>query len=172
MKFAHDTAQVVFDSPLGTMHLAATPRGLAGAWFAGQKHAPESLVGPEAWPDAPLHPILSAAQHQLAEYFDGRRTRFELTLDWPQATRFQQTVWQALQQVICGHTLSYGQLAQQAGHPEAIRAVAAAVGRNPFSIIVPCHRVLGRHGELTGYAGGLDRKAALLTLEGATWRGA
>ena len=106
------------------------------------------------------------AQTQLQAYFGGQRQTFDLTLDWPQATAFQLSVWKALLSIPFGKTRTYGQLARQLSKPQAVRAVGAAVGRNPISIIVPCHRVLGQDGSLTGYAGGLQRKSALLALEG------
>lgn len=163
MKFDSSIVRARYDSPLGTMTLAATPRGLAGVWFEGQRHMPDS----SAWPLQPEHPVLRLAQAQLDEYFGGTRTRFELPLDLQCGTRFQQSVWQALLAIPAGGTTSYGVLSQRIGLPRAVRAVGAAVGRNPVSIVVPCHRVLGAKGALTGYAGGLERKTALLRLEGA-----
>lgn len=151
-------------SPLGPMLLAASARGLAGAWFAqGQRDTPD----PAAWPEAPGHPVLRATADQLADYFAGRRRDFDLPLDLGQGTAFQQAVWQALLAIPCGQTTSYGALAHRIGRPRAVRALGAAVGSNPVSIIVPCHRVLGADGSLTGYGGGLERKTALLRLEGA-----
>jgi len=147
-------------SPLGPMLLAGHDAGLLGVWFDAQKHYPD-IAG---LPFAP-HPSTKEAQSQLAAYFAGEQTRFSMTLDFSSGTVFQQTVWQALLAIPCGVTISYATLSQQIGKPAAVRAVAAAVGRNPLSIVVPCHRVLGSNGSLTGYAGGLDRKAALLNLE-------
>jgi methylated-DNA-[protein]-cysteine S-methyltransferase len=155
-------AQATFDSPLGAITLVASEAGLAGAWFDGQKHHP----GPLALPVDPSQRWIALAITQLRAYFDGRRSRFELALD-PRGTAFQRVVWQALRGIACGATTSYGALAASSGHPAAVRAVGAAVGRNPVSVIVPCHRVLGHDGSLTGYAGGLGRKQALLVLEGA-----
>ena len=149
-------------SPLGPMLLAATPGGLAGVWFDGQRHHPPAAE----WPLDPGHPTLQRAMAQLDEYFAGRRTVFDLPLDLAAGTAFQQSVWQALLSIPCGGRTSYGVLSQRLGKPMAVRAVGAAVGRNPLSIVVPCHRVLGADGSLTGYAGGLDRKTALLRLEG------
>ena len=103
----------------------------------------------------------------LRDYFAGRRTQFDLPLDLQGGTAFQQSVWQALLAIPAGDTTSYGAIGLRVGRPSAVRAVGAAVGRNPVSIVVPCHRVLGRDGSLTGYAGGLERKSALLELEGA-----
>ncbi|MBE7365958.1 methylated-DNA--[protein]-cysteine S-methyltransferase [Ramlibacter pallidus] len=151
-----------YESPLGRMLLAATDRGLAGLWFVGQRHGPDA----SAWPEDARHPLLQQGIAQLEEYFAGRRTRFDLPLDL-QGTPFQQSVWTALLAIPPGGTTSYAQLGRQLGRPQAARAIGAAVGRNPVSIVVPCHRVLGTGGGLTGYAGGLERKTALLRLEGA-----
>lgn len=163
MKFHPSTVQARYDSPLGPMIVAATDTGLAGLWFEGQRHMPDT----SSWPHAPDHPVLLDAMAQLRDYFAGRRTRFELPLDLQGGTAFQQSVWQALLAIPAGGTTSYGDISQQVGRPAAVRAVGAAVGRNPVSIVVPCHRVLGRDGSLTGYAGGLERKSALLELEGS-----
>jgi len=110
------------------------------------------------------HPILALAEKELEEYFAGKRSVFSVPLDM-RGTPFQKQVWEALQDIPFGETRSYGQLANQLGKPSAARAVGAANGRNPVSIIVPCHRVLGSSGKLTGFAGGLDAKTYLLTLE-------
>jgi methylated-DNA-[protein]-cysteine S-methyltransferase len=150
-------------SPLGTIIVAATSRGLAGLWFDGQKHQPDM----SGWPEDPQHPVLVRATAQLAEYFAGGRERFDLPLDLQRGTPFQQSVWRALLTIPAGRTSSYAGICQAIGKPAAARAVGAAVGRNPLSIVVPCHRVLGTDGSLTGYAGGLQRKSALLQLEGA-----
>ena len=163
MKFHPSTVQARYASPLGPMIVAATDAGLAGLWFEGQRHLPDT----SGWPLAPAHPVLVEAVAQLRDYFGGRRTRFELPLDLQGGTAFQQSVWQALLAIPAGGTTSYGDIGQRVGRPAAVRAVGAAVGRNPVSIVVPCHRVLGRDGSLTGYAGGLERKSALLALEGA-----
>lgn len=152
-----------YASPLGAMTLAASERGLAGAWFMGQKHLPDMA----AWPLQPDHPLLLQAQAQLREYFAGQRQVFALPLDLQGGTAFQQQVWQGLLDIRSAATTTYGALAQRIGRPAAVRAVGAAVGRNPISIIVPCHRVLGAQGALTGYAGGLERKVALLQGEQA-----
>jgi methylated-DNA-[protein]-cysteine S-methyltransferase len=148
------------DTPLGRVRIARTARGLAGLWFEGQKHHPGDLSAPQRDDD----PLLNDAARQLAQYFAGERRDFELPLDL-QGTPFQQAVWQALQRIPAGRTRSYGEVAQALGAPAAVRAVGAAVGRNPASLVVPCHRVLGRDGSLTGYAGGVERKQALLALE-------
>jgi methylated-DNA-[protein]-cysteine S-methyltransferase len=163
MRFDTAIVQARHEGPLGAMMLAATPRGLAGVWFEGQRHFPDS----SAWPLRPEDPILRLARTQLDEYFAGARTTFDLPLDLQGGTPFQQSVWRALLSVPRGATTSYGRLGQSIGQPTAMRAVGAAVGRNPVSIVVPCHRVVGADGSLTGYAGGLERKTALLRLEGA-----
>lgn len=165
--YAPDTVQRRYDSPLGEVALAATPRGLAGLWFRDQRHWPaQHLDGPAAWPlHAAAHPVLDRAEAELADFFAGRRTAFSVPLELPRGTDFQQAVWAALQALPHGATCSYRDLAVVLGRPAAVRAVGAAVGRNPVSVIVPCHRVVGSGGALTGYAGGLHRKEALLGLE-------
>jgi len=155
-------AQTTLATPLGEMRLAATTVGLGGAWFAGQAHHPAPLTAPLL----PDHPWLARAAEALSDYWrHPQSARFDLPLD-PGGSEFQQTVWKALRGIAPGERMSYGELARQIGRPEAARAVGAAVGRNPLSIFVPCHRVVGRSGDLTGYAGGLDRKRALLKGEG------
>jgi methylated-DNA-[protein]-cysteine S-methyltransferase len=154
------TAQHRMASPLGTLLLARTATGLAGAWFEQQKHHPAAIDAPERDDDA----LLMAAAWQLRAYFAGTTDEFDLALDL-QGTDFQKAVWAELLCIEPGATCSYGDIAQRLGRPTAGRAVGAAVGRNPISIIVPCHRVVGSSGALTGYAGGLDRKTALLRLE-------
>jgi methylated-DNA-[protein]-cysteine S-methyltransferase len=119
------------------------------------------------WPEGASHPVLKKAVQQLSEYFAGERNLFDLPLDLSGGTAFQQAVWQALLDIPRGGTASYSEVSNRVGKPSAMRAVGAAIGRNPVSIIVPCHRVVGMNGTLTGYAGGLDRKTALLKLEGA-----
>jgi methylated-DNA-[protein]-cysteine S-methyltransferase len=163
MKFDNAIVQARWEGPLGAMIVAATGRGIAGIWFEGQRHMPDA----SRWPMQPDHALLRAAVAQLAEYFDGTRTTFDLPLDLQGGTAFQQSVWRALLAIPRGGTTSYGVLSRGLGQPSAMRAVGAAVGRNPVSIVVPCHRVLGANGSLTGYAGGLERKTALLRLEGA-----
>lgn len=157
----HLSAQTRLDTPLGPVTVAASAQGLAGLWFDGQAHHP----GPLALPEQPEHPSLQAARQALAAYFAGQALP-ELALDL-QGTPFQRAVWQALLQIGPGQTRAYADVARAAGAPLAVRAAGAAIGRNPVSILVPCHRVLGRGGALTGYAGGLQRKAALLALEAA-----
>lgn len=149
------------NSPLGPLRLAATAQGLCGVWFEGQRHFPDTAD----WFFASDNPLLDQAQDQLDAYFEGRQDGFNLPLDLQRGTPFQQSVWQALQEIPAGQTWTYGDLSKRLGKPEAVRAVGAAIGRNPLSIVVPCHRVVGAQGALTGYAGGLERKAALLSLE-------
>ncbi len=161
MKHHPDTRFTTWDGPMGRMVLAASPRGLSGVWFEGQRHGPDT----SAWRQAPDHPVLQQAISQLQQYFDGQRQHFDLPLDLSGGTPFQQQVWQALLGITPGATTSYGGLSAAIGKPAAVRALGAAVGRNPVSVIVPCHRVLGSDGSLTGYAGGLERKTALLRLE-------
>lgn len=167
MKFHSSIVRNVFKSPLGNITIAATDKGLAGLWFDDQRHLPKELVDAPAWPTNANHPVLKLVAQQLTDYFEGRRSRFDISLDLSGGTEFQQSVWQVLLTIPQGATASYGGVSQRLGKPAAVRAVGAAVGRNPVSIIVPCHRVLGADGSLTGYAGGLDKKIALLKLEGA-----
>lgn len=152
-----------YDSPLGPMTLAASDHALAGVWFDGQKHMPDT----GAWALQPDHPVLQQARLQLAQYFAGQRQTFDIALLATRGTAFQQAVWRGLLEIPSGSTISYGTLSQRIGRSTAVRAVGAAVGRNPLSIVVPCHRVVGADGSLTGYAGGLERKTALLQWEQA-----
>ena len=168
MLFHPHTVQTRTPTSLGPVRLAASPSGLSGLWFEGQRHEPSArLYGAMAWPESPGHPVLSDAAQQIEQYLAGERAGFDLPLDLSGGTPFQQSVWQALLAIGRGATTSYGALSQQLGRPRAVRALGAAVGRNPLSVVVPCHRVVGMDGSLTGYAGGLDRKRALLTLENA-----
>ena len=156
------TAQCTIASPLGPVLLARTAKGLAGAWFEGQKHHPGVLDAPVRVDD----PLLRQAALQLQRYFAGTTTAFDLPLDL-RGTPFQQSVWRALLAIPAGSTQTYGGIAQHVASAKAVRAVGGAIGRNPVSVIVPCHRVVGADGSLTGYAGGVDRKLALLELEGS-----
>jgi methylated-DNA-[protein]-cysteine S-methyltransferase len=153
------------DSPLGPMILAASTQGVCGVWFEGQRHGP-SEERMQSWTPRTSNDLLQEASRQLQAYFAGEIQRFDLPLDLSAGTPFQQAVWQALLTIPLGNSQSYGDLARRLANPKAVRAVGAAVGRNPVSIIVPCHRILGAGGQLTGYAGGLWRKQALLKLEG------
>jgi methylated-DNA-[protein]-cysteine S-methyltransferase len=147
------------DSPVGTLTLVATEGGLSGLFMTNQRRRPPSEElgrrDPRAFP---------AVIDQLSAYFAGELTTFDLRLA-AVGTPFQRSVWTALRRIPYGQTRSYGQLAQGLGRPEAARAVGAANGANPLGIIVPCHRVLGADGSLTGYGGGLERKRFLLALE-------
>ena len=163
MKFSNATVQTDYNSPLGRLLLAATGDKLVGVWFEGQAHLPDR----SAWPSDPDHPVLQQTQAQLSDYFAGRRTTFDLPLDMHSGTDFQQTVWRALLAIPTGTTCSYGALSAAIGKPSAVRAVGGAIGRNPLGIVIPCHRVIGANGALTGYTGGLQHKVALLKLEGA-----
>jgi methylated-DNA-[protein]-cysteine S-methyltransferase len=162
MKLPDQTRQTTYASPLGTMTLAATDHALVGAWFTDEAHLPD-LTACQHQAD---HPLMRQAAAQLDAYFAGHRTRFDLPLQLDTGTSFQNAVWQALLGLAFGATSTYGFISDQIGRPKAVRAVGAAIGRNPLSIIVPCHRVIGASGSLTGYAGGLHRKTALLKLEG------
>jgi len=148
-------------TPLGAIRLVARGGRLAGVYFDGQKY--DAREGPD-WRDVPDDPLLREAARQVDAYFAGRLARFDLVLG-PDGTPFQQRVWRAIAAVPTGTTITYGELAQRVGSPSAVRAAGAATGRNPLSIVVPCHRIVGAGGALTGYAGGLDRKRALLALE-------
>lgn len=163
MKLQKLVAQARLDSPLGPLTVAATERGLAGLWFDGQAHHPGRL-------DAPMdaqQPFIAQARQELEAYWGGgASSRFKVRLD-AQGTPFQLAVWRSLLAIPPGRTSTYAAVAAAAGSPRAVRAAGAAIGRNPLSIIVPCHRVLGRDGSLTGYAGGVERKRALLRLEDA-----
>ena len=151
----------IIDSPVGRLTLVASDAGIAAILWPDDRpgRVPLEL---EAQDDT--HPVLVEAERQLGEYFAGRRTTFAVPLD-PSGTAFQRKVWGALMTIPYGQTRSYGQIARQIGHPDAVRAVGAANGRNPVSIITPCHRVIGANGKLTGFAGGLHVKERLLDLE-------
>ena len=156
-------------SPLGALVIAASETALTGVWFEGQKHFPGTRIMGWESSDSP-HPVLDQAQDQLSSYFDGSLTAFALPLDedaW--GTDFQRSVWKELCGIELGSCKTYGELASSVGSPGAARAVGSAVGRNPWSIVVPCHRVVGSDGKLTGYAGGLQRKKALLELDGVAF---
>lgn len=149
-------------SPVGEIKLVAGDRGLAAILW--ENDDPKRVrLGPMA--EAANHPVLLEAERQLHEYFAGTRKAFSLTLDFV-GTEFQKQVWIALLTIPYGETRSYGEIAAQIGNPKAVRAVGAANGRNPISIIAPCHRVIGSNGKLTGFAGGLEAKSCLLKIEG------
>ncbi|MGY2574590.1 methylated-DNA--[protein]-cysteine S-methyltransferase [Vibrio sp. C8] len=148
-----------YQSPHGQMTIQANDIGLLGAWFEIQTTQPQELGA-----HSDDHAILNQAKIQLEEYFSGSRTQFDLPLA-AKGTDFQQLVWQALCKIPYGETWSYQQLADEIGNPKAVRAVGLANGKNPISVIVPCHRVIGKNGKLTGYAGGVETKEKLLQLE-------
>lgn len=150
-----------FDSPVGKLSLVATDRALVALVWRKEGH-PRVLF--EHAVEKPRHPVLRETTRQLKEYFAGKRRRFELELEF-RGTEFQRCVWAALLTIPYGETRTYGQIAGQIGNPTAVRAVGAANGRNPIAIIAPCHRVIGMSGNLTGFGGGLDAKAHLLSLE-------
>jgi len=150
-------------SPVGVLTLVASDVGLRAVLWEHERPArvPLPVVGAT---DDHDHPVLRAAVVQLGEYFAGGRQRFDLPLDLD-GTPFQQAAWLALERIPYGTTVSYGEQAAHLGDRRKARAVGAAIGRNPLSIVLPCHRVIGRDGALTGFAGGLDAKRALLSLE-------
>ena len=145
------------DTPLGTLKIEATERGLCGIWF------PSRSI--DQGPTSKTNRVISLAKQELNAYFTGELTTFSVPLDW-QGTRFQESVWQALLAIPYGKTATYGDVARAIGRPRSSRPVGGAVGKNPLPIIVPCHRVIGSDGSLTGFTGGLDIKIRLLELEG------
>jgi len=150
------------ESPLGCIRLTTNGKALTGCYFQGQKYFP---VLTENWQPAVASGLFSLVTAALECYFRDGIVNFDFPLA-PQGTAFQQQVWEALLHIPAGKTKSYRALALEMSRPKSTRAVAAAIGKNPISIIIPCHRVLGKNRSLTGYAGGLERKHALLTLEG------
>jgi methylated-DNA-[protein]-cysteine S-methyltransferase len=152
-------AHTVLDSPLGPLTLLSADGALSGLYLEFRRHPP----APEAFGEPDPAPFSEAAR-QLGAYFDGRLTEFDLPLALT-GTPFQRRVWAQLQRIPYGQTVTYGELAEHIGRPTAARAVGLANGRNPISIVVPCHRVVGSAGDLTGYGGGINRKRQLLELE-------
>lgn len=150
-------------SPVGALKLVASDAGLAAILWENDDPRRVRLAAAE---EDGNHPLLLETERQLAEYFAGTRRSFSLPLDFT-GTDFQNRVWQALLAIPFGETRSYGEIARLLGKPRAVRAVGAANGRNPISIVAPCHRVIGADGKLTGFAGGLKAKAHLLALESA-----
>lgn len=149
-------------SPVGELKLVAGERGLAAVLWENDKL---DRVPFGAMEEDKNHPVLVEAERQLKEYFEGKLQNFSLPLEF-RGTEFQKKVWAALLTIPFGETRSYGEIANQIGSPKAVRAVGAANGKNPISIIAPCHRVIGANGTLTGFAGGLKAKALLLDIEG------
>ncbi len=160
MQYVH----TLFPSSVGTLTLVAGVRGLAGILWEQEKAA--RVPYPEHLTEDKAHPVLRETARQLEEYFAGKRQVFDMPLDFT-GNDFQRGVWAALLDIPYGETRSYGQIAARVGNPKAVRAVGAAIGKNPVSIIAPCHRVVGANGKLTGFAGGLPAKAFLLDLEAA-----
>ena len=150
-------------SPLGELLLAASDRGITDVHVRAGKYVPAI---PRDWVEAPRNPMLLELQRELDAYFAGDLRQFRVALD-PQGTEFQKRAWAALAAIPYGETRTYGQQAVAIGRPQAARAVGAANGRNPIGIVVPCHRVIGADGAMTGYASGVDCKVFLLKLEGA-----
>ena len=148
---------------LGTMFATAEGGALTGIYYEGGRHAP--AISPQ-WVEDPDDATLAECARQLADFFAGTRQRFDLPLA-PAGTPFQQRVWHEIAAIPYGETITYAELARRAGAAGSARAAGAATGRNPLSIVVPCHRVVGSSGSLTGYAGGLERKTRLLKIEGA-----
>lgn len=156
------------DTPLGAMAAAAKDEALIGLWFIGQRHYPSKTDG---WIPKADHPIFRALRQYLSHYFSGKAGSLDLRLD-PEGSPYQKTVWDVLLKIPIGSVATYGQIARYIAKSRgttslAARAVGSAVGRNRISILIPCHRVIGSNGRLTGYAGGLDKKAALLEIEKA-----
>ena len=172
MHFPTQASYKTMQSPWGQLTLAATAKGLCGVWFEQQQHFPTA----HQWTLAPQNELLQQTEQRLNAYFScawqanesARHFLNAMPLDLSHGTVFQQAVWQALMDIPAGQTCCYGDLAHAIGRPNAVRAVGAAIGRNPISILIPCHRVIGRQGQLTGYAGGIWRKQALLQLENSS----
>lgn len=162
MQFTPTPVRCSLPSPWGPMTLAANDTALVWVGFDGQKHSEDT----HAWRLSAAHPLLRQTSMQLQQYFAGERQQFDIALDLGCGTAFQQRVWHSLLTIAHGQTTTYGAISQQLGQPGAVRAVGGAIGRNPISIVVPCHRVVGAKGALTGYSGGMERKVALLKLEG------
>ncbi len=158
-------APVYFSSfvatPVGRLQLVASAQGLAAVLW---ENDPPGRVKFGSLEQQPGHPVLQEAERQLREYFAGERRTFDLPLDFA-GTEFQRRVWNALLTIPFGETRSYADIAEQVGNPKAVRAVGAANGRNPLSIVAPCHRVIGRDGKLVGFAGGVETKKYLLSHE-------
>lgn len=154
------TRWTMTDSPIGPLLLTADDGGLTRLYMEVRRHGPDEVQAQWRRDDS----AFTEARRQLDEYFAGERTEFDLPLN-PAGTPFQLTVWKALKTIPYGEIRSYGEIAEQIGRPGAARAVGLANGRNPISIVVPCHRVIGASGALTGYGGGLERKQYLLDLE-------
>ena len=149
-------------TPAGTLYAAAVDGAITGIYFEKQQYFPR-ITGD--WKEDANDPVLRECAKQIGEYFDGKRTDFDLPLA-PEGTDFQQRVWKQIAAIPFGKTITYAELAKRAGAEGSARAAGAATGRNPITLVVPCHRVVGSDGSLTGYAGGLPRKTRLLEIEG------
>jgi len=165
-----DVHYALVDSPIGTLVAAATPHGLATLSYADQFDGADGVLD---WVAAKLSPRMLEAparlddvRRELDEYFEGRRHDFDLPIDWSLASEFGRRILKATAAIPFGQVSTYGKVAAQAGNPKASRAAGRALGANPIPIVVPCHRVIGSSGQLTGYTGGLHRKVALLQIEG------
>ncbi len=182
-KMPLQSSHALLSTPLGEMLALSSDKGLQGCWFLGQKHFPDEFMNTGAsiqlaskaaidhTHSSPSTLLLVKAQHELDLYFNDQIDQFSIPLDLEtRGTPFQQEVWTALRRIPLGHTMTYGQIAEHLKRPRAHRAVGSAIGKNPISIFVPCHRVLGQDGTLTGYAGGIERKKALLNFESSTPR--
>ena len=162
MRFHPSTVQSTTDTPLGQVWLAASPLGLCGLWFDGQRHLPNALP---TWPQAPQHPVLREAAQQVQQVLRGERAGFDLALDLGGGTPFQQAVWQELTKIPPGETRTYAQIAAAVGKPKAVRAAGSANGANRVAVLIPCHRVIRTDGSMGGYAYGLPIKQELLKRE-------
>jgi len=157
---------LIIDSPLGKIQAAACDDALTGLWFVGQKYFPAAAG---SWLNEPDYPPFASLKDWLKAYFSREKPKMKIPLA-PNGTDFQQAVWKLLLEIPYGKTTTYGAIAERLsaiGKKTASQAVGGAVGHNPISLVIPCHRVLGADGSLTGYAGGLEKKRALLELEGA-----
>ncbi len=155
------TSYSIIKTPMGDLLAVANESELIGLYFDGCDHVPAAR---STWTLNPQHPILRQAGKQLSEFFEGKRTKFSLPLRFA-GTDFQERVWREIARIPYGKTISYSELARRAGKPQAIRSAGANTGRNPLSIVIPCHRVVGKDGSITGFAGGLEWKRHLLDLE-------
>jgi methylated-DNA-[protein]-cysteine S-methyltransferase len=155
------TSYSILKTPLDDIILVANPTELTGLYFSDRAHVPAMRSD---WVLNPRHTVLKQAREQIQEYLEGRRTTFSLPLRFT-GTAFQERIWRQIALIPFGQTITYSELAKRAGAPDAVRAAGAAAGQNRIGIIIPCHRVVGKNGSLTGYAGGLPRKRHLLDLE-------
>ncbi len=158
----------LFASPLGTLRLATQGSHLVGVWFDDQPGIPAWALSANP---LPLQGVMLETVGQLNDYLAGNRQAFDLPIRIHGGTPFQRSVWQALQAIPYGETTSYAAIADAIGRPSAVRAVGGAIGRNPLGIVIPCHRVVGKDGSMTGYTGGLARKKTLLSLENRDCQG-